>query len=149
MSNCASADQCQGVPPRKEKLSKIGVTNRRRGKCRLPGKSAICACHFCKKQCHRCGEYYWINFTADARCKNLLYLRNSNTQVNAVAVLSVEARSRASALPRGTKAKLLRALIAESIRRCQRGRCMHNPLPLAQDALACIDGAVFCLCNPV
>ena len=27
-----------------------------------------------------------------------------------------------------------RALIAESIRRCQRGRCMHNPLPLADDA---------------
>ena len=26
-----------------------------------------------------------------------------------------------------------RALIAESIRRCQRGRCMHNPLPLAHD----------------
>jgi hypothetical protein len=34
------------------------------------------------------------------------------------------------------------------IRRCQRGRCMHNPLALAHDALACIDGA-FCLCNPV
>ena len=27
-----------------------------------------------------------------------------------------------------------RALIAESIRRCQRGRCMHNPLPFAHDA---------------
>ena len=27
-----------------------------------------------------------------------------------------------------------RALIAESIRRRQRGRCMHNPLPLAHDA---------------
>ena len=26
------------------------------------------------------------------------------------------------------------ALIAESIRRCQRGRCMHNPRPLAHDA---------------
>jgi hypothetical protein len=38
-------------------------------------------------------------------------------------------------LPRGTKSQAAtRALIAESIRRCQRGRCMHNPLPLAHDA---------------
>jgi hypothetical protein len=38
-------------------------------------------------------------------------------------------------LPRGTKSQAAtRALIAESIRRCQRGRCKHNPLPLAHDA---------------